>query len=934
VAVSVCVAATAAITASRSPSVTFANYVPLQNDLIVFWASSTGTALTMTEPSGWVNPLGAGVDVESDSHQLVCAYHFVTSGEASAVTLTYTATNWYGATTTGNVIAVVLRGVDTTTPIDSANSTFSSTNTVTPSVLASLTGANLSTGSLVLSGVCLDGTGTFTTPAGWNQIATSNTNQGKWVGYNTTLTTAGSNVSATNITPSVGDEYASITMAFTPAASIAANPTVDSVGTVLVGTASTANVASPLGVRPNDVVLVMGWVEAASISAPDGTWTDLDSTPAAVGSVKTVAFWKRASAQDTGTYNFTPSGSAYRKMVAVRVAGCITSGSPVDTFDNEVQSTPSTAVPNTSLNTSVDNALKLWYAHMVSNATVTGPTGYLQHLFDNQSGNDNAMFIKSLPQAAQGSSGTVSATWSVSDVSFAWLIALKPPASGSNLTGGGDDALGLTDSVALTVGKTATDTVGLTDSTALQVGKTATDTVGLTDSATAALGFDRSATDTVGLTDSTVVEVGRNPTDTVGLTDSVDVVKDVDRSATDTMGLTDSVTAGLLFDRAATDTVGLTDAVAVVQGFDRSNTDTIGLTDSATVELALDRSATDTVGLTDSATAALGFDKSATDTLGLTDSATAVLGLDREATDALGLTDSADTALGFDRSATDELGLTDSVTVVNELDREATDELALTDSVETVADVERAATDTMGLTDSVTADLSTAGENVSTDLLGLTDSATTAMAAERDATDELGLTDDVTAELFTAADATDTLGLTDDVSVLSDYDRQFLDTVGITDTVSVESGRETTDTIGMTDSVTAELFAGATVTDELGITDSVDTTLDAHRDVTDTIGMTDSVTAVMGSPNEYTDTLGMRDSVYLVFNGKLVFNPERLLVVPAEDRTLRVPAEDRTLVVAAENRTLRVAAEDRTLRVAAEDRTLVVPAESRTLQIE
>jgi hypothetical protein len=173
-------------------------------------------AATMTEPSGWTNPLGAGVDVESDAHQLACAYHQVTAAEEAAVTTAYTATNWYGANVTGYVQGAVVRDVDRRTPIDSANSTFNSGNTTTPHVLASLTGTNLTDGSRVLSSVAKDSTGAYSSvPAGWSQIRADNTNQGRWLGYRAAVTATNVDVTATNITPSAGDEYASITLALT-----------------------------------------------------------------------------------------------------------------------------------------------------------------------------------------------------------------------------------------------------------------------------------------------------------------------------------------------------------------------------------------------------------------------------------------------------------------------------------------------------------------------------------------------------------------------------------------------------------------------------------------------------------------------------------------------------------------------------------------------
>lgn len=188
------------------------------DDVIVAWATSGAASSAITVPTGWVNVLGGNTIVTSDSHTLCCVYHIVTSGESG--TQNFQITNLWNATQTGIITpgAFLLRGVDTTTPLDSAGSTFSSAN-ATPHVLAALTGANLSTGSLVVSLIAADATKTWTTPSGWtvNPVATAAANIGRsW--SRDALTTAGNNVAATNVTPSAGDEYASITVAFTQGA--------------------------------------------------------------------------------------------------------------------------------------------------------------------------------------------------------------------------------------------------------------------------------------------------------------------------------------------------------------------------------------------------------------------------------------------------------------------------------------------------------------------------------------------------------------------------------------------------------------------------------------------------------------------------------------------------------------------------------------------
>lgn len=212
---------------SASPTVTFTGYTPATNDVVVFFiALATNLAGTVMAgpPSGWVNadPAGGTTRVESDTCSMMAVYHAVTSGEASGGTTAYTATALIATAQNHEVSAVVLRGVDPTTRLDSSASGFSTANAATPHIFPALVGANLSTNSMVVGGVINDGTASYTTPGGWTLRATSATIIRSWCGTRDTLTTAGVAVAATNITPSVGDEYCAYTLAFTELAVAAA----------------------------------------------------------------------------------------------------------------------------------------------------------------------------------------------------------------------------------------------------------------------------------------------------------------------------------------------------------------------------------------------------------------------------------------------------------------------------------------------------------------------------------------------------------------------------------------------------------------------------------------------------------------------------------------------------------------------------------------
>jgi hypothetical protein len=222
VAVTVIESQSAALTASRSPSLVFTAQ-PAVGDVVIMWPSSTTTA-AITLPSGWDNPLGTTTDVESDAHQICCVAHIVTQAEFDASTKTYTATNLYDATETGDVVGCFVRYVDTADLFAGANSGFNSGNATTPHVLPGLTPD--ATGGLLLSSVAKDATGTYTSPGGWTQLVQSNNNQGRYLGSYDTLTTASTPISDTNITPSAGDEYASISVVMKKIPASTATPAV------------------------------------------------------------------------------------------------------------------------------------------------------------------------------------------------------------------------------------------------------------------------------------------------------------------------------------------------------------------------------------------------------------------------------------------------------------------------------------------------------------------------------------------------------------------------------------------------------------------------------------------------------------------------------------------------------------------------------------
>lgn len=204
--------ASAALTTSASPSLTFAT-VPKADDLVIMWPSTILSSPVIQAVAGWVNPLGGTTIVASDAHAMACVYHVVTASEESGSTVTFTATNLFTGVQSGDVVGCVVRNTNTAVPIDGTGTASDVASTATPHILAAVTPTLAK--DLVLSSVAKDDStpvGTYTTPDGWNQLATSGVNQARWLGAAIGPTVASTTVGPTNITPSAADEYVSITI--------------------------------------------------------------------------------------------------------------------------------------------------------------------------------------------------------------------------------------------------------------------------------------------------------------------------------------------------------------------------------------------------------------------------------------------------------------------------------------------------------------------------------------------------------------------------------------------------------------------------------------------------------------------------------------------------------------------------------------------------
>jgi hypothetical protein len=199
----------------------FSGYTPALDDMILLipTSSSTGTLAVASDGGGWLNALGSGNEVNAGSAMgIAFFYHWVTAGEVSAVTQTYTFTGGLVGLETGYTQALAIRGVNKTTPFDDIQTNPIAT-AVTPHDTPALSGSNLGNDSLILIGVAKDGTGDYgvLNPTGYTHVVNSNVNNARWIGVRNTPSVAGVGVASVSITPTAADEYIGFALALTPA---------------------------------------------------------------------------------------------------------------------------------------------------------------------------------------------------------------------------------------------------------------------------------------------------------------------------------------------------------------------------------------------------------------------------------------------------------------------------------------------------------------------------------------------------------------------------------------------------------------------------------------------------------------------------------------------------------------------------------------------
>lgn len=202
-------------------------------------------------------------------------------------------------------------------------------------------------------------------------------------------------------------------------------------GTYLSTTTGAPSFAVPADVASGDIIAVVFFMDtqAATVTALPSGFDHADGSPVTAASPfnhSLVIAVKRASAADTGTYDFTLSGSVFVDGQAHRFTGGTASGAILDTpSGTATDSASSTTTPAVSMTTTGPDRLILHAGTCWAGGTWTAPSGYTKL----QQGGAGLATLADLSQATEGSTGSITATVSNADKRAAWIGALASPAT-------------------------------------------------------------------------------------------------------------------------------------------------------------------------------------------------------------------------------------------------------------------------------------------------------------------------------------------------------------------------------------------------------------------------------------------------------------------------------------------------------------------------
>jgi hypothetical protein len=316
-------------------------------------------------------------------------------------------------------------------------------------------------------------------------------------------------------------------------------------------------------------------------------------------------------------------------------------------------------------------------------------------------------------------------------------------------------------------------------------GHTATpaDALAITDSVSVVLGRAQAINDPLAMTDTRTFDRGLVQTDAIGVADAVVPVGVYARAIADPIAITDSVLAERITAVAINDALAMSDA----QSFDRvfSLADVLGLSDSPTFISALQRALDDALGLTDNNARIVGYGFAHADAIEVTDQLTPVQIISRAIAEALSVTDLTIRELGITRTQVDPLAITDSTSALIILLKQLADTFGMTDAQVIVSTYARTITDVLGVTD-VTTPVSTQAHVLNIpDALVIADATSRQMTLEQMIADTFGLTDEMISVSDHALLLDESLLLEDMITKTATFELLLVDELGMTDLVEL-----------------------------------------------------------------------------------------------------------------------------------------------------
>lgn len=193
------------------------------------------------------------------------------------------------------------------------------------------------------------------------------------------------------------------------------------------GYGNTADLAVPLGVEADDILIAVVYKENNAIVTPAAGFAEIPPVVFTTGSQDQYVhlFWKRATTTDSGTYSFSWSGSPWRTGAVIRISGCKTTGAPfepVQPSSYAARSTPSITTPAVSHTVADDSRLLVWIATAWDLGTWAAPAGFTGHL----STPDQRLLHVATAEADAGSTGNITSSSAPNYAQTARLLALIP----------------------------------------------------------------------------------------------------------------------------------------------------------------------------------------------------------------------------------------------------------------------------------------------------------------------------------------------------------------------------------------------------------------------------------------------------------------------------------------------------------------------------